>query len=384
VALVHDWLTGMRGGEKVLERIVGLLPSAEIFTLVWNRGSVSAAIESRPIHTSFLQRLPDASRRYRWYLPLFARAIESLDLAGFDVVISSSHAVAKGVRAPAGAFHLSYLHTPMRYIWELEDQYFGHFRGPAAWFVRRTCARLRAWDVRTAAGPHVMLANSAHVVERIRRHYGRDAEIVHPPVDVARFAPGEGPRDIVLLAGAMAPYKRGDLAIEACARLGRRLVVVGSGQQEAQLRAIAGPGVEFRGWVSGEDLVELDRRASMLLFPGEEDFGIVPVEAMAAGCPVVAYGRGGALETVGRGADAQALARVAAGGAAVVPGGVLFGTQSADALLEAMRLCEAQAWDPHALHARAEPFAPERFDREFMAAFERGRARHTAGTPARA
>ena len=161
VALVHDWLTGMRGGEKVLERLVGLFPDCEIFTLVWNRGTVSAAIEARPIHVSFLQHLPDVSRRYRWYLPLFARAIESLDLAGFDVVISSSHAVAKGVRAPAGAFHLSYIHTPMRYIWELEDQYFGHFRGPAAWFVRRTCARLRVWDVRTAVRPHLLMIRDA-------------------------------------------------------------------------------------------------------------------------------------------------------------------------------------------------------------------------------
>jgi len=377
VALVHDWLTGMRGGEKVLERLCLMFPDAPVYTLVWNRGSVSAAIESHPIRTSFLQHLPDAGRRYRWFLPLFPRAIESLRLEPVDAVISTSHAAAKSVIPPAGAFHLSYLHTPMRYIWELEHEYFprGRFPWPLSWYVRSTCARLRRWDVATAGRAHVMLANSAHVAARIARHYGRAAEVVHPPVDLARFGSGAnasgGARDYYLLAGAMAPYKNGELAIQACARLGRRLVVVGTGQEERRLRSVAGREVEFRGWVSDAELAALFAGARGLLFPGEEDFGILPVEAMAGGCPVVALGRGGALETVGRGAASDALERVARGGVAPAPGGALFGEASVDSLVAAIRLLEERPPEAAALREAAAPFAAARFDREFRAAFER-------------
>ena len=374
VALVHDWLTGMRGGEKVLERLCGLFPGADVCTLVWNRGSVSPAIERHAITTSFLQRLPAAARRYRWYLPLFPAAIESFDLEGYDAVISTSHAVAKGVRTPPGVFHLSYVFTPMRYIWEQESEYFppGRFPWPLGACVRGACARLRAWDVRTAARPHVMLADSAHVAERIARHWGRRADVLYPPVDLARFEPRRGERAYDLLAGAFAPYKRADLAIEACRRLGRRLVVVGSGQEEAKLRRLAGDGVEFRGWVPDAEMARLYSGARALLFPGEEDFGIVPLEAMASGCPVVAFARGGALETVGRGAPPADLARAAAGSVAAVPNGVLFGAQTVDAICEALRLLDTLRFDPAALRAAAEPFAPEVFDRAFLAAFERG------------
>jgi|GEM_PF-36643 len=374
VALVHDWLTGMRGGEKVLERMCGLFPDADVFALVWNRGSVSRAIEAHAITTSFLQRMPAAARLYRWYLPLFPAAIESFDLAGYDVVISTSHAVAKGVRTGPGTFHLSYVFTPMRYIWELERDYFppGRFPWPLSAYVRGTCARLRAWDVRTSARPHVMLADSAHVAQRIARHWGRRADVLYPPVDLARFAPARGARDYDLLGGAFAPYKRADLAIEACRRLGRRLVVVGSGPEETRLRRLAGDGTEFRGWVSDGEMARLYAGARALVFPGEEDFGIVPVEAMASGCPVVAFARGGALETVGRGAPQAALARAAAGGVAAVPNGVLFGTQTADGLCEALGLLDTLRFDPAALRAAAEPFAPEVFDRAFLSALERG------------
>jgi len=388
VALVHDWLTGMRGGEKVLERLCLMFPDAPVYTLVWNRGSVSRAIESHPIRTSFLQHLPDAGRRYRWFLPLFPRAIESLKLDPADAVISTSHAAAKSVIAPAGAFHLSYLHTPMRYIWELEHEYFppGRFPWPLSWFVRSTCARLRRWDVATAARAHAMLANSAHVAARIARHYGRTAEVVHPPVDLARFVPAAGSsggaRDYYLLAGAMAPYKNGELAIEACARLGRRLVVVGTGQEERRLRARAGREVEFRGWVADDALAALLAGARGLLFPGEEDFGILPVEAMASGCPVVALGRGGALETVARGAPADLLARVAEGGVARVPGGAVFGEASTDSLVSAIRLIEEQPPVAAELRALAEPFSAERFDREFRSAFDRALAAWRTGAGA--
>jgi glycosyltransferase involved in cell wall biosynthesis len=382
VALVHDWLTGMRGGEKVLERIAARHPDAPIHTLVWNRGSVSPALESHPIVTSFLQRMPGVATRYRWYLPLFARAIESFDLSGFGVVISTSHAVARAVCTPATTFHLSYIHTPMRYVWDLEDQYFppGKFPWPLSWYVRRTCARLRDWDRATSGRPAALLANSAYIAERIARHYGRPATVVHPPVQVDRMAAasaGVARGDRYLLAGALAPYKRGDLALAACWRLGRSLLVVGSGQeaerlrQEAAGRAASGASVEFRGWMGETELARVYAGARALLFPGEEDFGIVPVEAMASGCPVVAFGRGGALETVGRGASAAALAKVAAGGEAVVPGGVLFGAQTPDSLARAIALLEATTFDPEALRAQAAPISAERFDREFAAAFER-------------
>lgn len=386
VALVHDWLTGMRGGERVLERIARRWPAAPIHTLVWQRGSVSAELESHPIRTSLLQRLPAPARLYRWYLPLYPAATASLDLSGADIVVSTSHAAAKNVRVPRGAFHLSYLHTPMRYVWDLEQDYFppGRFPWPVSALVRGTCARLRAWDRAASDGVDAFLANSHHVAERIRRHYGRDAEVVYPPVPVERFTPATGPRGAYLVAGAFAPYKRADLALEACAKLGARVVVAGSGQDETLLRRVAPAGTRFLGWLGDAQLAELYAGARALLFPGEEDFGIMPVEAMASGCPVVAYGRGGALETVGRGADAAARATVAAGGVARVPGGVLFGTQSVACLLDALRLLEREPFDPAALARHAAPFATARFDAEFDAAFRRAHARWAAsrGAPA--
>jgi glycosyltransferase involved in cell wall biosynthesis len=285
IALVHDWLTGMRGGERVLERLCGLFPGASISTLVWKRGATSAAIEAHPIRTSFLQRMPEAERRYRWYLPLFPAAIERFDFRGFDAVISTSHAVARAVRVPRTTFHYAYVFTPMRYIWELEAEYFppGRFPWPLSWYVRSTCASLRAWERRTAGRPNVVTAISYHVADRIRRHWGRTARVIYPPVELARFAPGDKPRDYYLLAGAMAPYKRGDLAIAACAKLGRRLVVAGTGQQSAQLQQLAAPGIEFReGWVSDAEMATLYAGAKALLYPGEEDFGIIPLEALAS------------------------------------------------------------------------------------------------------
>ena len=390
VALVHDWLTGMRGGERVLERIAARYPGAPIHTLVWRRGSVSPALESHPIVTSFLQRLPGAERRYRWFLPLFPRAIESFDLSGFDVVISTSHAVAKGAVTAPGTFHLSYVFTPMRYVWDLERAYFppGRFPWPLSWYVRRTCARLRDWDRATSGRPDALLADSSHVAGRIRRHWGREAEVLYPPVDVDRFRvrggpPATGADDHYLLAGAFAPYKCADLALETCARLGRRVLVTGSGPEEPRLRRLAPPGTEFRGWVGEAEMGAVYAGARALLFPGEEDFGVIPLEALASGTPVIAFGRGGALETVGRGASPAALARVAAGGVARVPGGVLFGTQTAAGLAAAIEAFERERFEPAELRELALPFAAAEFDRRFRDAFERAHAAWKRAKPPR-
>jgi len=301
VALVHDWLTGMRGGEKVLEEICLLHPEAPLYTLVHVPGSVSPIIEERDIVASPLSRLPGIARTYRRFLPLFPYLIERFDLSGFDVVISTSSCVAKGAIAAPGAAHVSYVHSPMRYVWDRYDDYFGPGRaGPltrAA--MRMSRGRLREWDRRTAARVDRFLANSRFVAERIRRYYGRDAEVLPPPVDAATFRPVAGdPGPEWLVVAAFAPYKRVDLAIRAAEIAGVPLVVVGRGPEEARLRGLAGPDVRFSGWVDDAELVRLYSRCRGFLFPGVEDFGITPLEAMACGRPVVAYAEGGALETV--------------------------------------------------------------------------------------
>jgi len=371
VALVHDWLTGMRGGERVLERVARCFPDADIHTLVWRRGAVSQELERHRIHTSFLDRLPAADTYYRWLLPLFPRAIESLDLSGYDAVVSVSHAVAKGARARRGVPHVSLVLTPMRYVWDLEPQYFppGRFPWPVSGYVRRVCGRLRRWDRATASRPTHLVSISHHVADRVRRHWGRDSQVIYPHVDVERFTPGRGERPYYLLAGAFAPYKRLDLALAAFARLRRPLLVVGGGQEEAKLHAAAPPGTEFRSGVTDEELARLLAGARAFIFPGEEDFGIMPLEAMASGTPVIAYGRGGALETVGRGATADAYEKTAAGGMARVPGGMLFGTQTADAIAAAVTAFERETFEPSELAALARPFSGERFDAEIRGVF---------------
>lgn len=313
VALVHDWLTGMRGGEKVLDVIAGLFPAAPIFTLFHVPGSVSPEIERHPIRTSFLARAPWLRRHYRKYLPLFPAAIEDLDLAGFELVVSSSHCVAKGVVPPPGSLHVCYCHTPMRYAWDQERAYFPGRRGAVARVRGLALTALRAWDVASSHRVDRFVANSRFVAERIRRYYGRPAEVVPPPVDVEFFHPaGDGEsaasvdpsndrrdgRGYLLIVSALAPYKRLEIAIRACERAGHELVIVGDGPERAKLGRIAGRHTRFAGRVSGEELRRLYRGASFLLQPGVEDFGIAPVEALACGTPVVAVGRGGVLDVV--------------------------------------------------------------------------------------
>lgn len=361
VALVHDWLTGMRGGERCLEVFCELFPDADLFSLVHVPGSVSPLIERRRIVTSFIQRLPDVERRYRYYLPLFPAAIGRFDFRSYDFVLSSSHCVAKGARPGAGALHVCYCFTPMRYVWDMYADYFGARAGRLArWLMPPVAAALRRWDRASSRRVHHFVGISHTVAERIRRCYGRAAEVIYPPVEVQRFEVSDGsPGEFYLVVSALVPYKRVDLAVAAASRLGRRLLVVGTGPEERRLRARAGPTVEFLGWKSDDEIAGLYRRCRALLFPGLEDFGIVPLEAMAAGRPVIAYGAGGARDTV-IGLDA----------ADEPPTGVLFAEQTVEALAHAIERGEAHAhrFEPKALRARAEAFDRPRF-RERIAAY---------------
>ena len=300
VALVHDWLTGMRGGEKCLEGFCEIFPDADIYTLLYVPGMLSKTIESHRIHTSFIQRMPRAKKAYRNYLPLFPTAIEQFDLREYDLVLSSSHCVAKGVITEPKTCHFSYIHTPMRYVWEMYHDYFGPDK--MGWMRRKIIPMaanyLRLWDVASAGRVDDFIANSRHVANRIMKHYHRQAEVINPPVDTGLFELSDKCEDFFLVVSALTPYKRIDLAIEACNKLGRRLVVVGIGDQMEYLKSIAGPTIEFHGWLSDAEVRDLYQQCRAFIFPQEEDFGITPLEAQSCGKPVIAYGKGGSLETV--------------------------------------------------------------------------------------
>ena len=366
VALVHDWLTGLRGGERVLEVLCRIYPEADIFTLLHVPGSCGTIIESHRIATSFLQHLPFARTRYRQYLPLFPAAIGSFDLRAYDLVVSTSHAVAKGARAAPGARHVSYVHTPMRYLWDQFEVYFGKGRADP---LTRAAAHafaplLRRWDVRSTARAHALIANSRFIAGRIKRAWGRDVDaVVYPPVETGKFLPAadlteeeKGPKGYALVVTALVPYKRVELAVQSFARLRRRLVVAGDGPGRKRLEAMAGPTVRFLGSVPHGDLAALYARASFFVLPCEEDFGIAPLEAQAAGRPVLALGRGGALETV-------------------VPGksGVLFAEPTVDSLVAGVEEIDRlqQDFDGAWIRGHAERFAAPRFEREIRDALAR-------------
>lgn len=347
VALVHDWLVTNRGGEKVLDALCELFPDAEVFTLIHKKGSVSARIESRRITTSFLQNVPGILDSYRHFLPALPRAIESLELRGFDLVISSSHCVAKGVRAPAQARHLAYVHSPMRYMWDRFEDYFGADRASAAVRAAALVVRpsLQDWDRRTSRPIDRIVANSHYIANQVARCWGRQASVIHPPVDVERFASapaGTGSGGYFLCFGALAPYKRIDVAVEAFRAFGAPLWIAGSGQEADRLRRSLPPNVRMLGQVADADVPALYRNARALVFPGLEDFGLTPIEAQACGRPVIAYAGGGALETV------------------TSHTGLFFAEQTSAALLTALRQFEAfeRVFDPAAARAHA-----QRFDR---------------------
>jgi glycosyltransferase involved in cell wall biosynthesis len=351
VAIVHDWLTGMRGGEKVLEALFGLYPQADLHTLVHRRGSVSPLIEDRRVARSIVDRLPLATTRYREYLPLFPFAIEQFDLDRYDLVVSSSHCAAKSVVAPGRAAHVCYCHSPMRYAWDQFDAYFGPHRvGHAASAVlRRAMASMARWDRATAGRPDRYVANSQYVAGRIGRYDNRVASVVYPPVDTDFFTPDTArQRTHYLIVSALVPYKRVELAVEACRLLDRPLVVAGDGPDRARLER-SGP-VSFVGSRTTGEIRELYRTARAVLLPGEEDFGIVPVEAQACGTPVIAFKRGGALETVTDGVT-----------------GVLVDEATPEAFAAAIERSEQIEWDRAAIRANAERFTAAHFASGFSA-----------------
>jgi glycosyltransferase involved in cell wall biosynthesis len=355
VAIVHDWLTGMRGGEKCLEIFCELFPEATIFTLLHNKGSVSEAIEKMKIKPSFIQHLPNVAAKYRHYLPLFPRAIESFDLRGFDLVLSSSHCAAKGARIPQGAVHICYCYTPMRYAWVFFDEYFNNANPLKRNFISMAINSLKKWDLKTNESVDFFVAISDNVKNRIKRFYGRDADVIYPPVDAGRFKVSDRKGDFYLTLSALVPYKRIDIAIEAFNASGKRLLIVGSGDSEKELKKKARPNIEFSGWADNGRVEELYSNCQALIFPGEEDFGIVPVEAQACGKPVIAYKKGGALETV-----IPINGKQPAGGSAT---GVFFDHQTPEALLEAVDYFESvkDRFDPQRLRENA-----MRFDREIF------------------
>ncbi len=361
VAIVHDWFVTYAGSERVVEQLIALFPQADLFSLIdFLRPSDRRFLAGKAVTTSFLQRLPLARRKYAAYLPLMPLAIEQLNLSGYDVVISSSHCVAKGVLTGPDQLHVSYVHTPMRYAWDAQHEYLPGTRfggGLRGWAARWMLHKLRIWDYRTAAGVDSFVANSNFIARRIWKVYRREARVIHPPVDTDAFSLSENREDYYLTASRLVPYKRVDLLVEAFAHLpDKRLVVIGDGPELRRLRAKAGPNVALLGRQDFEVLRDYIQRARAFLFASREDFGIVLVEAQAAGTPVIAFGAGGALESI-RGLDSPE------------PTGLLFDEQTPEAVVEAIRTFEHQQHriKPAACRKNALRFRVDRFHREFLA-----------------
>ena len=368
VALIHYWLVRMRGGERVLEQVLRLFPQADIFTHVYDAGAMSEAIRARPVRTTFIDRLPAARRHYQKYLPLMPRALEELDLSGYDLVISFESGPAKGVITSPDALHVCYCHSPMRYLWDSYGEY-RRSAGPASKLAMSLFFNgLRIWDVASAARVDHFMANSSFVQRRVRKIWRRDATIVHPPAPTDRFRIAETVGDRYLWVGELTPYKRADIAVEAFTRLGLPLTVVGDGPMAATVKRGAGSNIRFIERLDFESLRKAYAECRALVFTPLEDFGIVPVEAMAAGRPVLAYGKGGALDTV-------------------LPGvtGLLFDDQSVEGLVDGVRRMEAwlPTFNPHAAVAHASKFSETNFRANFLNALE-GFATDSSGVARRA
>lgn len=362
VALVHEWLTNWAGSEQVLAALAEVFPDAPVFTMVADADLVRKHLPARRVHTSFIQRFPKATRLYQWYLPFMPLAVEQFDLREYDVVISSSHACAKGVLTRSDAVHICYCHTPIRYAWDMYHDYLNTTGRLQRWWARPLMHYLRLWDALAAQRVDRFVANSRAVAERIGKHYRQPADVVHPPVDTEYYTPGDSVEDFYLVAGRLVPYKRVDLAVEAFTRLGKPLVVIGDGPERRRLEALAGSSVRFLGYQPRDVLRDHFRRCRALIFPGEEDFGIVPVEVQACGRPVVAYGRGGALDSVQDGVT-----------------GILFPQQTAESLMRAIERAERTEWDSRQIVAWAARFSTRRFQERMRGLVEAQVTRKTIG-----
>jgi glycosyltransferase involved in cell wall biosynthesis len=359
VALVHYWLVGMRGGEKVLEALCELYPEADIYTHVLDRSSLSPTLLKHRISTTFIDRLPQATRWYQKYLPLMPMALEQLDLTDYDLVISSESGPAKGIITSPTATHICYCHSPMRYVWDMYHEYLASAGAISRFLMRPLIHYLKIWDYASAARVDHFVANSNYVAARINKFYRRDAEVVHPPVATGEFSPDDEREDYYLMVGQLVAYKRPDLAVEAFSRMGKRLLVIGDGEQAGALRAMASANIEFLGWQSIEEIKRRYARCQALIFPGVEDFGIVPLEATASGRPVIAFARGGALETV---RDEVT--------------GLFFREQTVAGLIEAVEAFERdpERFEVEAMVDWAERFSGDRFKREMQSIIERALA----------
>ena len=352
VAIVHYWLVTMRGGERVIERVLDLFPQADIFTHVYDEGAMSQKIRRAKVTTSFINGLPFARTRYQYYLPLMPMALEQLDLRGYDLVVSSESGPAKGVITDPSSLHVCYCHSPMRYLWD----HYHLYRRDAGRLVKAVMPysyhRLRQWDMNSSARVDRFAANSTFIQNRIRKSWRRESELIHPPVECDLFSPTQDVGDRYLWVGQMVPYKRPDLAVEAFNATGLPLTMVGSGSMLKQLRAKAGPNIEIIERMSFPDLKDAYRKAKALVFTAEEDFGIVPVEAMASGRPVLAFGRGGVLDSVDEGVT-----------------GLFFAQQEPESLIDGLDRMESwlAGFEPQAALAQAAKFAPEVFDEKLLA-----------------
>ncbi len=367
IAIVHDWLVTFAGSERVLEQMLQCYPQADLFSVVdFLPPEDRALLHGKFAKTTFIQHLPFACRRYRAYFPLMPFAIERLDLSGYDLVISSSHSVAKGVRTAPGQLHIGYIYSPMRYAWDLQEHYLeeaGLNRGLKGLAVRWMLHRMRLWDRRTASGVDSFVGISHYIARRIARAYRREAAVIYPPVDVSYFTLKEEKEDFYLTASRMVSYKMINVIVEAFARFpDKKLVVIGGGPDFDKIARNASPNVEMLGYKPREVLRDYMQRAKAFVFAAEEDFGIVPLEAQACGTPVIAYGRGGASETV-IGLEAQA------------PTGVFFHEQTPEAIAEAVAVFEANSgrFDPARCRDNVLNFSPERFRAEFTGFVEKTR-----------
>lgn len=380
VAIIHDWLVTYAGAERVLEQILDLYQNADLYALIdFYPEEDRRRILNKKSSTTFIQKLPLAKQRYRNYLPLMPLAIECFDLRGYDLIISSSHAVAKGVRTHRDQLHICYCHTPIRYAWDLRDVYLknvGLDRGVRGIAARAVLNYIRKWDERTADRVNFFVANSKYIGDRISRSYGRDAQVIYPPVNVDKFSLSDSRDDVYLAASRMVPYKRMDLIVEAFQSMpDRKLVVIGDGPEFTKVRAFAGKNVTLLGYQPSEGLRDHMQKAKAFIFAAEEDFGIMPVEAQACGTPVIAFGRGGVRETVVpmRNADCGVQSEETR-----CPTGVFFDEQTVGSLIEAVQLFEANrhVFDPAAIRKNAERFSRERFRKEFKEFVESRLAEH--------